>query len=149
MTQHIRIFAWDEVQPYRAHVWRDDQLVMWSLSHPDLSWPDVAIEPKPIQFIAPDDPTEPPPPPGMTYSRWNGSTPAPIGDPPPPGTPDRRNYVALANSIMPAGTIEYYRYKILVTDPKHTEPVRVQNRVVIEEAPDQWYDPDIGNEPQP
>lgn len=141
MTQHIRIFTKDHVDPYIAHVWRDDQLVMWSLAGEHLRWPDVSLEPHPIQFMTPTSPE---------FSVWIGSSPAPIGDPPPQGQPDRRNYVALANSIMPTGETQRYQYKIQVWDDNEQQMFVVRHRLGTDEnGDDLWYDPDIGNEPQP
>lgn len=138
MTQHIRILRPDFVEPYFAHVWRDDQTLMWMLSHPDLAWPDAATEPHPIQFNPGD--------PGLGTSNWPGTIPSPIGDPPPPNTPDRRNYVALCGAIMNGTEQEKYTYKLMVLNVLTNESFFIRRQ---DPTTGEWFDPDVGNEPQP
>jgi hypothetical protein len=133
MTQHIRILAPDKVEPHVAHVWRDDQTVMWGLA-PGLAWP--PDNPLPIRFLGPDG----------KYVEWPGTTPAPIGPKPDVG-PDQRYYVALGNFVNMSPEVIWYHYEIDVQDLATGEVVHVKVR--HRDDPDGWYDPDVGNEPQP
>ncbi len=129
MTQHIIVVDVLEdgttvVNPELASVWRDDQVIMWSLaSH--LKWPEGPGAP-PIPIVSKQD--------------WPGGPASPIGDPPKEG-PDRRNYMALCGVILPDGTEPVkYTYNIvalqlddIVYDPKELT----------------WTDPDVENRPLP
>lgn len=133
--QHIMVFPDGTVAPPTASVWRDDQTLMWILG-PGLAWPKDVIHP--IVFLG----AEPP-----HYAAWPGSAPAPIGDPPNPGEPDTRSYVALANKLNESDSVVMYHYEISqVQNIETNEVFRV--RVEHPERPE-WYDPDVGNQPYP
>jgi hypothetical protein len=133
MTQHVTIIATDRVDPYLAHVWRDDQTIMWGLAG-NLAWP--PDEPYPIQFLPGDG----------QYAEWPGTPPVPVGTPPPAGQPDQRYYMALCNDINNGTKSIFYHYKLIVTDLASGETKRVR---VYDEVRKGWYDPDIGNSPVP
>lgn len=135
MTQHIQIILQDgklTVIPETASVWRDDQILMWSLGE-GLSWPKMLLNP--ITFNSP----------AGKLMDWPGSEPVPVGNKPGDADPDRRNYVAMCSRLMLEDQREKYSYTIWVADPRNpNEKVRVQvNAGGLEK------DPDVENQPLP
>ena len=136
MTQHIQIVLEDgklTVKPETASVWRDDQILMWSLGE-GLSWPKTLLNP--IAFNGGNG----------ILSDWPGSVPVPVGNKPGDAGPDRRNYVAMCNRLMLDDERETYSYTIFVADPNYPDgdPVRVRVNLGGLEK-----DPDVENEPLP
>lgn len=139
MTQHLTIMSDKEVQPQLGQLWRDDQVLMWGLA-PGWKW-DKNHEP-PIEFLPPDD----------TYDAWPGSTPTPVGDPPPSGTPDRRFYVAMALKVMDSGSEKYHWQAWILPEAadESEEGRRVRaTRYNTETCLLEPVDPDVENQPQP
>ena len=151
--QHLLIRYDEETQvpfiiPYKGHLWRDDQSVMWSFAAPNVRWdPDPPNPEKgPIQFRPAD--------PGTGVSAWPGSQPAPVG---PAMVPDRRRYVADGGAPNLGSTTILYMYDAYVEWETFTERGdmvvhrgKVQARPQHEQfAHIEPIDPEILNEPQP
>jgi hypothetical protein len=128
MTQHIIVTdvlpdGTTLVDPEVGPVWRDDQLIMWTLA-PGLRWPDAALTTQPIVF--------------PSGSGWPGAQPSPIGDLP-SGAPDRRNYLVLCGYINDGAPISY-RYNIVALK---------EFAIPGSSSELKWTDPDVENRPLP
>ena len=139
------------VDPYRAKIWRDDQIVMWSFwtLHTNMWW-DPEHANQAIAFA----------PAAADFADWPGTTPAPIGAAPGASGRDRRGYKADGGTPNQGSTPVKYFYNAMVQWEVTTADGRREQRrgrlrsrrgdlegaeVLQSEA----VDPEILNEPQP
>src|SRR6187431_1688397 len=125
----ITVLGPDQVQPQIAQVLRNDQTITWKLAN-NVAWdphfPDTAV-----RFL---DETE-------VYSAWPGTTPKPVGE---AEQPDRRDYTANTEQLMAPREFRVYHYEISAVDVTTGHRFTVSVR-----RGDEWYDPEIVNEPRP
>jgi hypothetical protein len=112
--------------PFNAHLWRDDRMVVWMLVDPppDVGWGQSS------GAVVMD-------------SKWfedGGLEPMPLGDVPASG-PDQRMYVAMGPPALPLEATEavHYTYDLLLP------------AIVMRQTDDEGneVDPDISNQPHP
>ena len=128
----IHIIGKDHVYPQIGQVLRDDQTITWILD-PGVAWDPVAGD----QAVRFNEQTE-------VYSPWPGTPPAPVGPAPEPGGFDRREYTANAEHLMEPREFVFYHYAIAAIDINTGQSITVRVRRFQE-----WYDPEIVNEPRP
>jgi hypothetical protein len=128
----VNILGEDDVHPQIAQVLRDDQTIIWRLN-PGLAW-DPAAGDHAVKF---SDETE-------VYSPWPGKPAEPVGPTPEPGSYDTRDYTATADRLMDPRQFVFYHYEIATIDMITGQSVSMRVRKFNE-----WYDPEVVNEPRP
>jgi hypothetical protein len=127
----VTVVGPDHVAPQVAQVLRNDQTITWQLAA-GVAWDPLAGD-QAVKFL---DETE-------VYSEWPGTTPKPVGERE-EGEYDRRDYVASADRLMPPREFRVYHYEIaaidMITQHRFTVSLRRGN---------EWYDPEVVNEPRP